>query len=149
VSEASYVLSEAQLAGWVKAQAVPQGARILLTGDLGAGKSTLARVFLRDWSTETDVGGSPTFSIAHEYQTGRGRVLHLDLYRLDDAEEFFETGLWDELMSGQATYFIEWVDRVPSLRADLKRSAGAGEFALIEIQIESVQGGRRYEVSVG
>lgn len=77
-----------------------------LEGDLGAGKSTLARGLLRAWGVEGAVR-SPTYTLIETYETERGTVHHLDLYRLGDAEELYFLGL-DDLLAEPALWLIEW-----------------------------------------
>ena len=77
-----------------------------LEGELGAGKSTLARGMLRAWGVEGPVR-SPTYTLIETYETDVGTVHHLDLYRLGDSEELYYLGL-DELLSQDAIWLIEW-----------------------------------------
>jgi len=93
------------------------GDLILLTGPLGAGKTTLTQAI--------GVGGgvpahcyitSPTFSLLHEYP-GRLPLYHLDLYRLGSEEEIEELGFLDYLY-GQGATVIEWPDRLGRLRPE-------------------------------
>jgi tRNA threonylcarbamoyladenosine biosynthesis protein TsaE len=86
---------------------------VLLIGNLGAGKTTLAKGMahgLRAAAPE-DVS-SPTFTLIHEY--GGGRVYHIDLYRLDEPREVEALGL-DELFDSGALVLIEWGERFPQL----------------------------------
>ncbi len=95
------------------ADRVPAGRLIALEGDLGAGKSTLARAFIRArlHDPEAEVP-SPTFTLVQTYGCDDGvEVWHADLYRLTDPEEAFELGL-DEARD-EAICLIEWPDRMP------------------------------------
>lgn len=86
---------------------------ILLSGTLGAGKSTLARAFVRAWlDYEGAEVPSPTFTLVQPYEGARGAVWHCDLYRLADPEEVLELGL-DEAFA-DAVCLIEWPDRLGS-----------------------------------
>lgn len=109
-------LTEPELVAW--------GARIgreartplvlALRGELGAGKSTLARAIAHGAGVEGDVP-SPTFNLLFSYDTPRGiRVQHLDLYRLDDPDEVWELG-WSELGGPDDLVMIEWPGRAESL----------------------------------
>jgi tRNA threonylcarbamoyl adenosine modification protein YjeE len=109
-------LTEAALARW--GERVGREARgtlvLALRGDLGAGKSTLARAVARGAGVEGDVP-SPTFNLVFRYDTGAGRrVHHLDLYRLEDAEEVWELG-WGELGADGDLVMIEWPERAERL----------------------------------
>ena len=95
------------LAGWT----------ILLEGELGAGKSTFARAFIRAAGHEGAVP-SPTYTLVEPYQLARGNIYHVDLYRVADEEELRYLG-WNELDDG--CRIVEWPDRAPGLaeQADL------------------------------
>ncbi|MHB8248102.1 MAG: tRNA (adenosine(37)-N6)-threonylcarbamoyltransferase complex ATPase subunit type 1 TsaE [Acidithiobacillus sp.] len=84
-------------------------AMIFLEGDLGVGKTTLARGVLRGFG----VGGrvkSPSYTLIETYSTARGPALHLDLYRLSDGEELEFLGIRDYLGEA-ALWLIEWPER--------------------------------------
>lgn len=87
---------------------------IALRGDLGAGKSTLARAVAHGAGVEGDVP-SPTFNLVFRYDTPRGvQVQHLDLYRLERPEEVWELG-WSELGGAGDLVLIEWPQRAEAL----------------------------------
>ena len=95
------------------AATVPAGRLIALEGDLGAGKSTLARAFIRArlGDDEAEVP-SPTFTLVQTYGCDDGtEVWHADLYRLTDPEEAYELGLDEARDDGIC--LIEWPDRMP------------------------------------
>jgi len=79
-----------------------------LTGDLGAGKTTLVKEVCKQLGIN-DLVSSPTFSIINEYQDLNGdmKVYHMDLYRIIDEEELINIGFEDYLYSGELV-FIEW-----------------------------------------
>ncbi len=95
------------LAGWT----------LLLSGELGAGKSTFARAFIRA-AGHTGTVPSPTYTLVEPYKLSRGNMYHVDLYRVSDEEELRYLG-WNELDDG--CRIVEWPDRAPGLveQADL------------------------------
>jgi tRNA threonylcarbamoyladenosine biosynthesis protein TsaE len=95
--------------GAALAASCPTGVTIHLRGDLGAGKTTLVRGFLRGRGHEGPVR-SPTYTLIEPYELADGAVYHLDLYRLGDPEELEYLGLRD-LLDGEVTLLIEWPER--------------------------------------
>lgn len=88
---------------------------VTLAGDLGAGKSFLARSLLRHAAEDPSLDvPSPTFSLVQHYQLKDRIYLHADLYRLGDEDEADELGLFDD---NQAVLLIEWPERLPDLAA--------------------------------
>ncbi len=86
------------------------GSVITLSGDLGAGKTTLTRFIARGLGVKDNYITSPTFSIIHEYQ-GRLPLYHMDLYRLQELSMDDELGLEDYLY-GEGLCVIEWPNRL-------------------------------------
>jgi tRNA threonylcarbamoyladenosine biosynthesis protein TsaE len=82
---------------------------VYLHGDLGAGKTTLARGMLQAMGEAGPVR-SPTYGLLAEYTLPAGRVLHLDLYRLRGSEELVALGLPD-CLPGSRLWLIEWPER--------------------------------------
>lgn len=89
------------------------GDTVLLYGDLGAGKSTLARGLVRALTRPDEEVPSPTFTLVQQYEPKSGArpfLSHFDLYRLADADEAFELGL-DEAMD-EGAIIVEWPQRL-------------------------------------
>lgn len=94
------------------AAALPSRAVVLLIGNLGAGKTTLAKGIVKGLgAARPEDVSSPTFTLIHEY--GRS-VYHIDLYRLDTPEQVATLGL-DEIFDRRAVVLIEWGERFPTL----------------------------------
>jgi tRNA threonylcarbamoyladenosine biosynthesis protein TsaE len=128
---------ETRAIGRQLAQLLPAHGVVVLTGDLGAGKTTLTKGIVegRGAARAEDVG-SPTFSLIHEYGDPV-RVYHVDLYRLDTAEEARRLGL-EDLFESDALVLIEWGERFPELLPESRievQIAQAGE----EERVLSVQ----------
>jgi tRNA threonylcarbamoyladenosine biosynthesis protein TsaE len=100
---------------------------ILLSGDLGAGKTTLTKGIAAGLGAarEDDVT-SPTFTLVHRYE-GSTRVYHVDLYRIENLHDFETLGL-EDIFSEQAVVIVEWPDRL-KLRTDWR---------IVRIQLEHV-----------
>ena len=89
---------------------------VTLSGDLGAGKTTLARAICEGYGVTEDVT-SPTYAIVHEYSAPRSVVYHLDLYRLEGERDLQNIG-WDDILRGEALVLIEWPERAASALPD-------------------------------
>jgi len=99
----------AALAARIAAQVVP-GDIIALRGDLGAGKTSFARAFIRACGDAHEEVPSPTFTLVQIYQSDAVAIWHFDLYRLDGAEEAWELGIEEAFASGVS--LIEWPERL-------------------------------------
>jgi tRNA threonylcarbamoyladenosine biosynthesis protein TsaE len=100
---------------------------VLVSGELGSGKTTLIRGACRELGV-TDPVTSPTFTIGHRYR-GRVAVSHLDLYRLEGLEDE-DPGLLDDYLTDDAVAFVEWpgaaepqLDRI-AVRVELTHEGG-------------------------
>ena len=96
---------------------LPARAVVLLIGNLGAGKTTLAKGIAAGLGAAApEEVSSPTFTLIHEYGSAaqHNLVYHIDLYRLDQASQVATVGL-DELFDREALVLIEWGERFPEL----------------------------------
>lgn len=88
---------------------------VSLEGELGAGKSALARATIRALAKDPELEiPSPTFALVQPYETPKGLVLHADLYRLGDAAEADELGLLD---NDAGMVLVEWAERAEQMVA--------------------------------
>jgi tRNA threonylcarbamoyladenosine biosynthesis protein TsaE len=93
---------------------LPPRAAVLLIGNLGAGKTTLAKGIVAGLGAAApEEVSSPTFTLIHEF-AGSRPVYHIDLYRLDTPEEVASLGL-DDLFDQEAVVLVEWGERFPRL----------------------------------
>ncbi|MCX7979254.1 MAG: tRNA (adenosine(37)-N6)-threonylcarbamoyltransferase complex ATPase subunit type 1 TsaE, partial [Bdellovibrionaceae bacterium] len=83
---------------------------VLLSGEVGAGKTELVKCVLR--LLESSETASPSFAIHHCYSTREGTVDHVDLYRLETEDELESTGFWDLFSAPQGLILVEWPERV-------------------------------------
>ena len=86
------------------------GTVLLLSGDLGAGKTAFVRGLAEGLGIDADEVTSPTFTIVHEYRGGRLPLVHVDLYRLDRAD-LDEIGL-DQDLAATGIVAVEWSERL-------------------------------------
>jgi tRNA threonylcarbamoyladenosine biosynthesis protein TsaE len=99
-------------AGEKLAAELPPKAVVLLIGNLGAGKTTLAKGIVKGLgAAQPDEVSSPTFTLIHEYSPS---VYHIDLYRLDREDQVETLGL-EEILDRTAVVLIEWGERFPRL----------------------------------
>ncbi|MGB7588421.1 MAG: tRNA (adenosine(37)-N6)-threonylcarbamoyltransferase complex ATPase subunit type 1 TsaE [Solirubrobacterales bacterium] len=123
--------AETEAVGAAIARELEEGDVVVLSGEVGAGKTTLIRGACRQLGVKEPVT-SPTFTIGHRYQ-GRLSVSHLDLYRLQDLEDE-DPGLLEDYVEAGAVTFVEW----PVVAERKLRSAKT-----LEINLSHAGGDRR------
>ena len=128
--------SETRELGARLAEKLKAGDVILLEGELGAGKSELARGVARGLGVQETVT-SPSFTILNVYESGRIPLYHFDWYRLESEEELYELGM-DEYLGGAGIALVEWPGRCPdAVPADCIRiriTPGGGDVRRIEAE---------------
>jgi tRNA threonylcarbamoyladenosine biosynthesis protein TsaE len=117
------------------ARELPRRGVVLLIGNLGAGKTTLAKGIVNGLGAAApDEVSSPTFTLIHEY--GDGRVYHVDLYRLDEPREVATLGL-DEIFDRDGLVLIEWGERfpkmLPAVRTEIRITSVGDDAREIEV----------------
>jgi tRNA threonylcarbamoyladenosine biosynthesis protein TsaE len=116
-----------------------EGEIICLTGDLGTGKTVFAKGFAKGLGIEEEIS-SPTFTIIHEYESGRLPLYHFDVYRLSDISEMDEIG-YEEYFFSKGVCLVEWGElfydlfpknsRYITIKKDLSRGV---DYRCIEIE---------------
>jgi tRNA threonylcarbamoyladenosine biosynthesis protein TsaE len=106
----SHSPEETERLGETWGRAAKRGWVIVLTGDLGAGKTQLVRGLARGLGVASRVH-SPTFALLNEYSGGREPLFHLDLYRLETPRQILEAGLEPYLPTPAGVSVVEWGER--------------------------------------
>lgn len=119
------------------ARQLPSRQVVLLIGELGAGKTTIAKGIVNGLrAAPPEEVSSPTFTLIHEYGN-EGKVYHVDLYRLEEAREAENLGL-EDLFERDAVVLIEWGERFPELlppqRTEIRIRAGGETAREIEVR---------------
>lgn len=99
-----------QLGVRLAAYLVPDGI-LLLSGELGSGKTVLAQGIAQGMGIDPLQVQSPSFTLIREHEGSGGRLLHIDLYRLEEPE-IESLGLW-EILAEPAVKVVEWAERIP------------------------------------
>jgi len=104
-------LTERELRRWGEelGQAITPPLVVSVTGELGAGKTTLAQAICKGYGVEEAVT-SPTSALVHRYDAPKSAVYHVDLYRLDKESQLTNIG-WDDLFAERALVIVEWAER--------------------------------------
>lgn len=112
------------------------GDTLLLEGDLGAGKSEVARTIIQERMGGAIEVPSPTYTLVQHYAAPTGDILHADLYRLNGADELVELGLDDAI--GRALLLVEWPERAgpdwfPASSLTVRIAIGEGEARVLHL----------------
>ncbi len=104
-------LTERELIHWGEdlGRAITPPLVVTLTGELGVGKTTLARAICVGYGVREEIT-SPTYALVHEYRAPKSAVYHIDLYRLDSPDQLTNLG-WDEIVSSRSLVLVEWPER--------------------------------------
>ena len=140
----NYGLDDAERIGAAIGTTLMPGDVVLLSGDLGAGKTTLARAMLKARGLAGEAP-SPTFAIVQPYAPPEVDmpIAHVDLYRIDDSDELIELGLDDYLYDG--ALLIEWPERLGGEGwpdALLLTISGVGDMRVLTASVPTAWGAR-------
>ena len=116
-------------------QILQPGLFVALSGELGSGKTTLARGILRGLGYEGK-GKSPTYTLVELYELSRLNLYHFDLYRFKDSQELLEAGFRDNF-NGRNVCLVEWPERAQDLLP----------IADLSVSLVEERGGRRVRIA--
>ena len=116
---------------------------VLLDGEMGAGKSTLARAILRSVGVDQPPEGSPTFALVHEYSSPKGAIAHMDLFRIRAEEELDESGITAIVWERNMVSLVEWASLWPQFEESLVSASGGRKIWRIAISLVPGQPERR------
>lgn len=107
--------NETKLIGKKFAEKLKKGDVVVLTGDLGSGKTKFTEGVLQYFGLEDEIS-SPTFTIVNEYSSENGTIYHFDVYRLEDEDEFYAIGGEEYFQKGIC--LIEWGEMIEKALPD-------------------------------
>ncbi len=112
-------VDEARLSAWGEsfARALRRPAVVALSGELGAGKTTLVRAIARGLGVLGPVT-SPTFALVHRYEAGGASLWHVDAYRLKPADDVRDLGFEDMAKEPSGVVLVEWPERLGAAAPD-------------------------------
>ena len=126
----SHSPAETESLGEAWGRAAQRGLVIALSGELGAGKTQLVKGVARGLGIMARVH-SPTFTLVNEYDGGRLRLFHLDLYRLETRDQILSAGL-EEFWPPDGVAVIEWAER---LETESWEPENGQKYVLVKIEI--------------
>ena len=113
----NYGIAEMPIIAAELAEVISRFKVVTLSGNLGAGKTTLIKTLCQLWGVE-DAVSSPTFSLVNQYQINNRNqpslIYHIDLYRVKDEEEAYDAGIEDNLYSGDLC-LVEWPEKAEGI----------------------------------
>lgn len=115
---------------------------IILSGELGSGKTKFTQGVLKYFGLENEIS-SPTFTIVNEYDAPKFKIYHFDLYRLEDADEFYAIGGEEYLQTGLCIF--EWGEMIENIiqddyiRITFSRDNDADNLDLRKLRIEEIK----------
>ena len=114
-AEGHLALTEQELVGWGErlGRQIDPPLFITLDGDLGAGKTTLARAICAGYGVREPVT-SPTFAIVHQYEAPKSTVYHVDLFRIESPAAL-QNVAWDDIVQADALVLVEWPENAGSV----------------------------------
>jgi tRNA threonylcarbamoyl adenosine modification protein YjeE len=122
------------------------GDRVFLEGEMGAGKTTFARALIKARGVVQPPEGSPSFAIAHEYQSPLSDVIHIDFYRLKSELEIESAGVSSYFWERPESLIIcEWISMFPDFQAAVRKTSvriwrvemsGAEEVRNVDVFVE-------------
>ena len=124
------------------ASKLKNGDLIVLSGNLGSGKTRFTQGILKYFGLEDEIS-SPTFTIVNEYDTPKFKIYHFDLYRLEDADEFYAIGGEEYLQTGLCIF--EWGEMIENIiqddyiRITFSRDNDADNLDLRKLRIEEIK----------
>ena len=131
----SHSPAETESLGEQFGRAAQSGFVFALSGDLGAGKTQLAKGVARGLGV-TERVHSPTFTLVNEYGGGRLKLFHLDLYRLETPAQILSAGI-GEFLSPDGVAVVEWAERIANDEFGMKNEEIRQEIIFVSIEIIS------------
>lgn len=107
-------LTESELRAWGEdlGRSIHPPLLVTLTGELGAGKTTLAQAICAGYGVSEKIT-SPTYALVQEYSAPRSSVFHIDLYRVESPDQLTNLG-WDDIIGSRSLILVEWPERAGS-----------------------------------